>query len=254
MLVGSAPDCSLEGLIRQMQAGSVVVSQVSTVTATWSCLVLLLSTHLAMNRAAVRAVSMHSLNRQRANIVFSTFLDRDEILTPEEVSDQERIFEWDGVLRWRCSAPIANAKIGIPLQSLTSSWEPAHASTGSIRDTDLLLMKVVKAFSQEEYLLWYDVSNKVALIVLKDGASSRSQLKAWALGLWVAHRFNQQDATSAPADKSFDLLESTLVDLSNRWKKCIERLEAAGWDVDVANLETTSGSRIRVHPNSIYQN
>ncbi len=230
-----------------MQAGSVVVSHVSTATATWSCLVLLLSIHLAMNHAAVRAVSMHSLNRQRANIIFSAFLDHDKILTPEEVSDQERIFEWDGVLRWRGSSPIGKAKIGIPLQSLMSSWEPAHASTGSIRDTNLLLMKLVKAFRQEDYLLWYDVSNKVALIVLKDGASSRSQLKAWALGLWVAHRFNQQDATRASADKSFDLLESTLVGLSNRWNRCMERLEAAGWDVDVANLETTSGTRIRLY-------
>ncbi len=235
-----------------MQAGSVVVSHVSTATATWSCLILLLSVHLAMNRAAVRAVSMHSLNRQRANIVFSTFLDQNKVLTPEEVSEQERIFEWDGVLRWRGSSPIAKAKIGIPLRSLASSWEPAHPSTGSVRDTDLLLMKLVKAFGFEEYLLWYDVSHRVTLIVLKDGASSKSQLKAWALGLWVAHRFNQQDATSAPVDKSFNLLESTLRNLSKRWNNCIERLEAAGWDVDVANLETTPGTRIRLHANSIH--
>ena len=236
-----------------MQAGTVVVSYVSTAMATWSCLVLLLSIHLTINRAAVRAVSMHSLNRQRANIVFSTFLDQDKVLTPEDVSDQERIFEWDGVLRWRGSSPIAKSKIGIPLQSLMSSWEPAHASTGSIRDTDLLLTKLVKVFSLEEYLLWYDVSNKVTLIVLKDGASSKSQMKAWALGLWVAHRFNQRDAISASVDESLDLLESTLMDLSKRWDDCIGRLEAAGWDVGVANLETTSGTRIRLQTPSFHK-
>ena len=233
-----------------MQVGSVVISYVSTATATWSCLILLLSGHLAMNHAAVRAVSMHSLNRQRANIVFSTFLEQNKIMTPEEVSDQERIFEWDGVLRWRGSSPIAKAKIGVRLQTLMSSWEPTHASTGSIRDANLLLAKLVRAFSLEEYLLWYDVSNRVTLIVLKDGASSKSQLKAWALGLWVAHRFTQQDATGASVDRSLDLLKSTLTGLSQRWNDCIERLEAAGWDVNVANLETTSGTRVRQHANS----
>ena len=232
-----------------MQAGSVVVSCVFTARATWSCLILLLSIHLAMNHAAVRAVSMHSLNRQRANIVFSTFLDQDKILTPEEISEQERIFEWDGVLRWRGSSPIGKAKIGVPLQSLMSSWEPAHGSTGSIRDANFRLMRLVEIFSLEDYLLWYDVSNRVTLIVLKDGVPSKSQLKAWALGLWLAHRFNQQDATSASSDKSFDLLESTLTNLSKRWNSCIERLEAAGWDVDVAHLETTSGTRIRLRAN-----
>lgn len=206
-----------------------------------------------MNHAAVRAVSMHTLNRQRANIVFSTFLDQDKVLTPEEVSDQEHIFEWDGVLRWRGSSPFAKAKIGVPLHNLMSSWEPAHTSTGSIRDADLLLMKLIQVFSLEEYLLWYDVSDRVTWIVLKDGASSKSQLKAWAFGLWIAHRFNQEDATSASADKSFNLLESTLMDLSKRWKNCLERLEAAGWDAGVANLETTSGTRIRLQANSSHK-
>ena len=236
-----------------MQAGSVVVSYVSTTTATWSWLILLVSIHLAMNRAAVRAVSMHSLNRQRANIVFSTFLDQDKVLTPEEVSQQERIFEWDGVLRWRGSSPIGKAKIGVPLKSLMSSWEPAHGSTGSIRDADFHLMRLVKIFSLEDYLLWYDVSSRVTLIVLKDGVSSKSQVKAWALGLWLAHRFNQQDATSASSDKSFDLLEGTLMNLSKRWNSCIERLEAAGWDIDVANLETTPGTRICLRPNNSHK-
>ena len=226
------------------------MSYVSTAPATWSCLILLLSIHLAMNHAAVRAVSMHTLNRQRANIVFSTFLDQDKVMTPEEVSDQEHIFEWDGVLRWRGSSPFAKAKIGVPLQSLMSSWEPAHASTGSICDANLLLMKLIQVFGREEYLLWYDASNRVTWIVLKDGASSESQLKAWAFGLWVAHRFNQEDATSASVDKSLNLLESMLMDLSKRWKDCLERLEAAGWHVGVANLETRSGTRIRLQANS----
>lgn len=89
-----------------------------------------------MNYAAVRAVQMTSLNRQRANIVFSTLLSSDpdlniealasgsgstiqekkkrvsrssslkttpekwKLLTPAEVAEQERIFPKDGALEW----------------------------------------------------------------------------------------------------------------------------------------------------------
>lgn len=169
------------------------------------------------------------------------------MLTPEEVSDQERIFESDGVLRWIGSSPFAKARIGIPLQCLLSSWAHPHITTGSIRDVEHFLPRLINIYGAEEYLLWYDVRSKEALIVLKEGASPRSLLKAWAFGLWVAHRNDSQDATSAMIDEVFGLLESTLKDLSERWEDCIERLLVAGWDIEIANLETTSGTRIRLH-------
>ena len=201
-----------------------------------------------MNRAAVRAVSMHSLNRQRANLVFSTFLDQNKVLTPKEVSLQERIFEWDGVLRWRSSSPFAKSKIGLTLRELLASLAPAHEMTGSIRDGGAKVMRLIHLYSQEGFLVWYDAPQRVGHISLKEGAPSSSQLKAWALILWVAHRQRQAGAhaTSASFESALELHRTTLQELSSRWLDCIERLRTAGWDINVANLETTSGSRIRV--------
>ncbi|KAL8980989.1 MAG: hypothetical protein Q9205_004092 [Flavoplaca limonia] len=165
-------------------AGSVVVSYVSSPITTWTCLILLLSIHLAMNRAAVRAVMLHSLNRQRANLVISTYLDRDKVLTPKEVSVQEWIFEWDGVLRWRSSSPLAAARIGSSLQVLLASLGPARKRsqrTGSIRDTEARLTRLIRLYSQEEFLVWYDAPQRLGHIILKEGAAAESQLKAWAL-------------------------------------------------------------------------
>ncbi|KAL8829544.1 MAG: hypothetical protein Q9170_006121 [Blastenia crenularia] len=230
--------------------GSVVVSYVSSLTATWTCLILLLSVHLGMNRAAVRAVRMHTLNRQRANLVFSTFLDQDKVLTPKEVSLQERIFERDGVLRWRSSSPIARGRIGLSLRDLLASLAPAYKMTGSIRDGEAKLMSLIRLYSQEDFLAWYDGPQRVGHISLKGGAAAKSQLKAWALTLWVAHRHRSiggVDATSASFESVFDLHRTTLQDLSSRWADCINRLRVAGWDVDVASLETSSGSRFRLH-------
>ncbi|KAL8932382.1 MAG: hypothetical protein Q9216_006859 [Gyalolechia sp. 2 TL-2023] len=230
--------------------GGLVVSYVSSPASTWTCLVLLLSAHLAMNRAAVRAVSMHSLNRQRANIVFSTFLDQNKILTPKEVSLQERIFESDGVLRWRGSSPLGKGRIGLSMRDLLASLAPAHLTTGSIRDGEAKLMRLIHLYRQEEFLVWYDAPQRVGHISLKEGAAAEWQLKAWALTLWIAHRHGTgegADATSAASSESiFDLHRETLRDLSSRWTECVDRMRTAGWDMDVASLETVPGSRLHI--------
>lgn len=86
-----------------MLAGSMVVSYISTPLATWVSLIILLTIHLGTNYLAVRSVSMRTINRQRANIIFNKYMSSRHgsrrMLIPEEVSQLERIFEWDGVLR-----------------------------------------------------------------------------------------------------------------------------------------------------------
>lgn len=228
-----------------------VVSRVSSPLATWSLLILLLSIHLAMNHAAVRAVRMHTLNRQRASIVLSTFLDHGTALTPLEVSHQERIFEWDGVLRWKGSSPLAKATIGGPLQGLVRSLGPSNPLTGATCDTDSILVQLVEMFALEDYLLWYSSSDRVVSIVLQHGVPARSQLKAWAQGLMLVRRLPTLPlaigATAEPDNHQvLELVRRCLSDVSQCWDTCIEQLTAAGWDVDVANLETASGTRIRL--------
>lgn len=240
----------LHHLVTAFQAGTVVVSRVSSTLATWSSLILLLSIHIAMNHAAVRAVSMHTLNRQRANIVLSNFLAHDKVLTPEEVSRQERIFESDGVLRWKGSKRIlGHAKIGVTLISL-ATLASGHSVTGSIRIRTLVDMaSLVEVYRHEEYMLWYEARSRTAYIVLKEGASSTSQLKAWTQALWIAHRHAAIQATGDALDEmaTSRLTEATLKDLSSQWRGCLERLKKSGWDTEVASLETSSGTRIRIH-------
>lgn len=203
-----------------------------------------------MNHAAVRAVSLHSLNKQRANIVFSVFWDENRILIPEEVSQQEHIFEWDGVLRWRGSAPFAKACIGVPLQSLLESFSPAHAVTSSTREASPELEKLFQILDQEMYLLWYDSTYKVALLVMKEDSTPMALLKAWANALLLAYRLNRRHATSASATDVLDELSSTLTDLNVRWPTFVDQISSAGWDVGMVNLETASSTRLRLYSDS----
>ena len=236
------------------KAGSVVISFVSSPTATWTCLILLLSVHLATNHAAVRAVRMHSLNRQRANLVLSHLIDSKEVPTPEMISYQERIYEWDGVLRWRGGVPIAKARIGITMQEFVNGLGPAHYMTGAVRDRDSILQTLIKLYKDEDFLLWYHDQSKTAYIVLKEGAPAKAHLKAWAIGLCVAHRLHNEDATSATTDRILEVLAMTLDEVAHQWTDCITKIEAAGWDVDIASLETSSGTRICLHEKKVWRN
>ena len=203
-----------------------------------------------MNHAAVKAVSMHSVNRQRANILVSAFWDRTMVMGPKEVSQQERIFEWDGVLRWRDSPPLAKAYIGVPLQALLSSLAPAHAATRSTRDTDMHFRSLLEIFRDERYLLSYDSNHRRAYIVLKEGSTPESSFKAWAHALLFSHRRDKLYATSDAGSQDLELLQSTLMDLTRSWREFHEQLIVAGWDLDVTNLETSSGTRLRLDANS----
>ncbi|KAL4821626.1 vitamin B6 photo-protection and homoeostasis-domain-containing protein [Aspergillus spinulosporus] len=146
----NAKDSSQETVISLigMLVGSFVVSHITGFTATWLTLIFLLSMHLSLNYAAVRSVQMTTLNRQRANIVFSTLLSSDPDLadfvsspnrkdkrrpsfqqqehnhqnpnhirsiTPEQVAKEERIFAAGAALRWHSlSIPSSSSSSPLP--------------------------------------------------------------------------------------------------------------------------------------------
>ncbi|PKX95697.1 RUS1 family protein [Aspergillus novofumigatus IBT 16806] len=168
----SLKDSSQETIISLigMLVGSFVVSRVTSFAATWASLLFLLIVHLGMNYAAVRSVQMTSLNRQRANIVFSTLLESDPALdlhglslsrevdhapppsaqqsplttsrpplTPADVSKQERIFEPDGILKWTSASSechkLGYCQIGVSLDRFLrlSSTSTSVSSTTSTK-------------------------------------------------------------------------------------------------------------------------
>ncbi|GCB22260.1 RUS1 family protein homolog [Aspergillus awamori] len=194
----NAKDSSQETIISLigMLVGSFVVSRVTSFSTTWICLLILQALHLSLNYAAVRSVQMTSLNRQRANIVFSTLLNTDpdltrllhpepskqqqtpaqhshqppswKTLTPAQVSKKEKIFETDGILRW---SPTMNppqtlgyCRIGISLHQFLSSTAPASStrSTTSSRSlrTPVPIPQLTTLFSKEDYILYLTNSSR----------------------------------------------------------------------------------------------
>lgn len=177
-----------------MLVGSLVVSRLKSVLATWSALIFLLSIHLWTNYRAVRAVSIRTLNRQRANLIFSSYFRclKDEgpypglskqwhrlrrskekcgLPSPKEVSLKEQIFELDGVMRWHGKSVMGHCILGVPLNDILDSLplstrHPLTGSYSSIRsggknniatkehNSDISVEVLLEVFEEEDYILW----------------------------------------------------------------------------------------------------
>ncbi|KAF3491858.1 uncharacterized protein GIQ15_01375 [Arthroderma uncinatum] len=259
----NAKDSSQETIISLigMLVGSVVVSYVSSPLATWIALLFLLAIHLATNHAAVRAVNMTTLNRQRANIVFSALFDDDQVLTPAQASKEERIFESDGVLRWRAesNAVFGKCRIGVSLDQLLSLLQSdddrrGERGTASNIDTNISLPALIGLFKDEEYILYFSPLDRTGTIVLKAGVGAQSQLKAWSHALLVSRYLARTSASTRVDEKRgaqdeaflFSILKCTLQEHSQAFDDKIRRLRQAGWETDTASLETRPGRRVYV--------
>ncbi|KAH0602422.1 uncharacterized protein H6S33_008761 [Morchella sextelata] len=214
----NAKDSSQETVIglMGMLAGSFVVRHITTTWATWVSLTLLLALHLGTNYMAVTSVALRTLNRQRANIVFSRLSDDTSgttganMVTPARAARLERIFERDGVLRWRESEVLGFARIGATFCELAAAIAsggdggggggfPTVGGGGHSRARGGLfpssrpapaisIHDIAKVFRNEKHLLWYDARKREVTICLKNDITSEEQLKAWVHALFVAKK------------------------------------------------------------------
>jgi hypothetical protein len=194
--------------------------------------VIMLILHLVLNYAAVRSVEMRSLNRQRANLVFSHILAFDKVLTPKQVARAERIFEKDGALRWIGQEILGYARIGVGLEKCNTMHD--------------YLERLTKVFRDENYLLFVELApnSTTVKIVLKNGCTPTDQLKAWLQAMIVT-----KSIYDSKTDKAVDLVSEITTSLHRANKVFVEhraRLGSAGWTFSEAALETNCGPRISV--------
>ncbi|KAF1355257.1 vitamin B6 photo-protection and homoeostasis-domain-containing protein [Delphinella strobiligena] len=231
----NAKDSSQETIISLlgMAAGGLVVTLVTSPTASMMTLGLLLSVHLSMNHAAVRAVVMRSLNRQRATIVFSHFVAHGVILSPDQVSIRERIFERDGVIRDAKDTILGYCKMGISLRELLTMTGRTSARGQSMHIPRDELSDLLSRFEDEEFIVYApDRTNRTAYILLKKHSNARTQLKAFYYALLVVHEMAYREAGERKREKA-----------EAAWASIEQSLLLAGWDLDT-EMETQLGHRI----------
>jgi hypothetical protein len=200
---------------------------------------------------AVRSVTMRSLNRQRANLVFSHLVAYDKVLTPSQVSRLEFVFEKDGVLRWLGSDILGRASIGVGMKEVVLAGGKSRDDSGSIAAPDLYALS--QLFRNEQYLLCSDgEAGSAVKIALKLGCSARSQLKAWLHALILAKAASELAKGGSAREKKGDddggsarAISSSLERTNALFDEIVLRLSSAGWSLDEAALETGCGPRIQ---------
>ncbi|KAL0931092.1 DUF647 domain-containing protein [Colletotrichum truncatum] len=258
----NAKDASQETAISLMGmlTGTIVVSLLTTPTATWTTLFVLIAIYLFLNWKGVRAVKSRSLNRQRANIAFSALLSRDEVLTPGDIAEREFIFERRGgeVFRWDTEAILGHCKFGVPLETMLHSLANGHQTMRSFQLPTVDMSTLMELFEDQQYLLWcqvsdtpsFDAASKIkVLVVLKTGVSAKSQLKAWFHGLLLVQRLSCLETSRLEKARlgqhiMLEHIEASLRIANERYEGYVKRLSTAGWNMEVAVLETRSGCRI----------
>jgi len=266
-----------------MLAGTIVVSQISSQWATWTSLLFLLAVHLWTNYMAVRAVCMRTLNRQRANLVFSDILNQLEsraalktrspeqwedqkvmdlcfaqikIPTPEDIYRQERVFERDGILRFQKweEGPVGYCRLGVSLQTLLEAIEePKYRTFAEItQELNDLMTRFQSSesegrslFEEEGYSMALDRRSNTFLILLAEGATPRNMCHAWLQAL-------QASQILAVYSQDFDCkpeLEFGRLVIDNIFPEIWRRLGENGWDLEVNAMETKSGTRISLRKN-----
>lgn len=238
------------GRSNALQVGSVVVSQITGFATTWLVLLVLLGLHLSMNYAAVRAVQMTSLNRQRANIAFSTLLASDyekpgqwTILSPAQVARQERIFHRDGALQWNSNSGSTSTSTSTSTVINLGSARVGVAMAEFLEDRPPL-DRLMTIFEDEAYMLYISKKRHVS-IVLRKGCSVPDQLKAWTHGLLAVRLW---DGSSDPDSDVSGAIEESLAFLNteDRFLRYLSGLRGVGWNVEIAALETRGGRRFEI--------
>ena len=244
----NAKDSSQETVISLlgMLAGSLVVSWVTTPIATWTMLILLLSIHLETNRRAVRAVSMRTLNRQRATLVYH-HLCKGYIPTPEQVSQQERIFERNGVLRGPKDQVLGYCTIGASMSSWMRYGAVQHGTTKSSQIASYLLPRILSLYRDESYIMWNDQGEAPHLFaVIKKSASCVDLLGAWWQALALVTASDLTEGKALDGERNLELLRKAKESARQMTRDYEQALVEAGWNLDTSALETSSSVRVNI--------
>ena len=233
-----------------------ICSAVSSRSSTWTALIGLLSVHLGTNYLAVKAVTMKTLNRQRANLLFSMYLSHIEeyddfknigsgeqrFLAPSDISPLERIFERDGILRWKGGKAIGFCEIGVPVTRILDIISKSRASHGTYLEAEPIFTRLLEEFANDDYIIWYDEKSKTFLVSLKAASTALTQLHSWMHVLLLAHRLQKLSYAKLELLSIIAEIRNTLKPLSLQVLE--DQLQKAGWDTELGALETKSGTRI----------
>lgn len=202
--------------------GTLVVRYVQDHSIVVYLMTALVFAHLWMNYLGVRSVCMTTFNRQRATILYETYLQTDKVMTPAEVAAKESILFWN---------PIVRNVDGLPVATITfpTSWPEAMRGCNDSRSfTDINMREPkVKLRVYRGGVGLCDIR-----VLHSPGATAQDVVASWFAAMDAARKIR--------ADKSMTDFAAEVVP----WAA----IKAAGWKLDMQGLETGAPLRVKMMP------
>ncbi|KAF9653734.1 DUF647-domain-containing protein [Thelephora ganbajun] len=221
--------------------GFVILPYVNTTRTTHTLLAFLLAAHLGANFAAVRGLTMRTLNRQRACIAWSNFraLERgnvgEDLLHPERISRHERIFISPSRIRDGNSGTIiGRCTIGCSLSSLLR----IDAETSVERLTEVSIHELVDLFKDERYALWCSRQSRHRSpdisIALKAGHTPIDHLRGWLHACEIARLIATDGETTERGEIHY--IRAAHREVDRLFGKFTNVMRHHGWKIDEGTL------------------
>lgn len=214
------------------------MSHIETTYATWATLLLLLAIHLVTNYFAVRAVTLETLNRQRATILFTTMLDEHTVLSPRQVADRERVFAAGSSVSDKFGKCIGTISLGVSLERLIKQASSTRSKT-AFKSIDSSFETILTTFQNERYVMTHNERQKHVCVVFKQHAAAQDQMQAWLHGM-ITLRAGDYSSRHKDVPK----LTATLQVAKKLLIHHAPAMRAKGWNLEVVPLETTAGFRL----------
>ena len=106
--------------------------------------------------------------------------------------------------------------------------------------------RLLQIFEKEEYLLWLDHSIRQCFILLKQRATTETQLKAWCHAFTLMHTMGRRDEYGETKETILGTLSDSLIENAERWEAVKSRLQDAGWTISGSDLAVSAGNRIDI--------
>lgn len=208
--------------------GTVVVKLVEDRTTVFYLMISLVFVHLLMNYLGVRAVTLQTLNRQRATILYQQWLQTGRVASPAEVASKEAMVFWWPVLKNRRGA----------FTGIAYFAKSYAAAVEGVSDADIL--------QYPRFWLAVQRHRQVDIrILMKEGAEPFDAVEAWIEAMELARKGGsfQGSITNVSSLKRERPQEPQYQTWASQMRV---RIEEAGWDLSNASFETTAPVRIRV--------
>lgn len=184
----NAKDGSQETVISLlgMLAGSLFVQFVNGKLAVWTWMVILVGIHLWTNYKAVSSVQMHTLNKQRLNIVAEAYLTDRVILSPSQVAAREGI--------------LTQIKAKTPVR---------FANPSDIRLTKEIDLKKLNLYTYSIVTKW-DNKPITPVIFMTEECTNEGMLRAWIEASYNKEIDEHDRFWTALDDSGWDLYSNAL--------------------------------------------